>query len=248
MLILLTNDDGIQAAGLQALYAALAPQAQVVAVAPEQNMSGVGHGLTRSGSLRVTRLSEWQVSVDGTPSDCVQVALRQLLRQPPDLVISGINLGPNVAEDVTYSGTVGGAWEGALAGIPAMAVSVDGRRDPWHFDGALRMTQMFLSQWRDHPLPAGCFLNINAPNSPLHMIKRPVATRQGRRGGPWTTTKPLVEGGAPPFWSLDDAADAGELPPDFLMLEQGYVSVSVLNADMTHGPAAQRMRQWIAFQ
>src|SRR5947209_13367312 len=161
--ILITNDDGYRSEGLTALAARLKRIGDVTIVAPVQEASAIGHALTLRHPLRLERIAERVFAVDGTPTDCVNVAVAQVLEALPDLVVSGINKGWNVGDDVTYSGTVAGALEAALLGMPAIAVSLRQTRGDYDFSHAARAAATFADAMLRRPLPARTFLNINVP-------------------------------------------------------------------------------------
>nr|CRH07171.1 5'-nucleotidase surE [Candidatus Magnetococcus massalia] len=248
MLILLTNDDGIQSPGLHVLRDTLSAQHEVVVVAPARDMSGTGHGLTRGEEVRLQRISEREIAVTGTPTDCIMAALRHVLNRPPDLLISGVNLGGNLAEDISYSATVGAAWEGALSGIPSIAVSLDGHEEPWQFETAERVTRTIMAQWINHPLPPGTFLNVNIPNVPEYQIKGLKATRQGLRFQ-WPDP-PMTAAGTPAFWNPELALRTIEhsLPSDARVVKEGYVSVTALYAMFRHPNATESLQAWPLFR
>jgi 5'-nucleotidase len=188
MTILLTNDDGVAAAGIRALHVALKRVEKVVVVAPSNERSGASHALTMHDALRARSLGDDRWSVSGTPVDCVYVAVHELLEERPRLVISGINRGANLGDDVHYSGTVGAAREGALIGLPSLAVSlhVDHKRGERpvgspHFDTAVHFTLLVLERLAKNPLPEGVFLNLNVPDVPLKDVRGLRVCVLGRR-------------------------------------------------------------------
>src|SRR2546421_10697702 len=162
--ILITNDDGYRSAGIAALADAVAGLGEVTIVAPVTEASAIGHALTLRHPLRLERIADRLFAVDGTPTDCVNIAVTQVLRSLPDLVVSGINKGWNLGDDVTYSGTVAGALEGALLGIAAMAVSLKSTRGPYDFEPAARAAASIADVMLKSPLPARTFLNVNVPH------------------------------------------------------------------------------------
>src|SRR5471030_3337911 len=162
--ILVTNDDGYRSEGLKALADALAPLGEIIVVAPVTEASAIGHALTLRRPLRLERIEDRIYAVDGTPTDCVNIAITQVLRELPDLVVSGINKGWNLGDDVTYSGTVAGALEGALLGVPAIAVSQASTRDDgYDFGPAAHVAVTMAEAMLRRPLPGRAFLNINLP-------------------------------------------------------------------------------------
>src|SRR5213594_929920 len=159
--ILVTNDDGYRSPGIRALAGALAPLGDVTIVAPMTEASAIGHALTLRHPLRLERIDDHTFGVDGTPTDCVNVAVAHVFKGLPDLVVSGINKGWNVGDDVTYSGTVAGALEGALLGIPSIAVSLRHTRGDYNFSHAARAAAVMADAILQRPLPARTFLNLN---------------------------------------------------------------------------------------
>src|SRR5437773_12293670 len=164
MRIVVTNDDGYRSEGLLALADSLKRIGEVTIVAPVEEASAIGHALTLRHPLRLERIADRVFAVDGTPTDCVNVAVTQVLRTLPDLVVSGINKGWNLGDDVTYSGTVAGALEGALLGIPALAISLKSTRAEHDFGPAARAAATLAGALLQRPLPSRTFLNINVPH------------------------------------------------------------------------------------
>ncbi|WP_163144515.1 5'/3'-nucleotidase SurE, partial [Arhodomonas sp. KWT] len=178
MRILVSNDDGYRAPGLRALAAALDRHAEVVVVAPERDRSGASNSLTLDTPVRVWPVREGVFRVEGTPTDCVHLAVTGLIDPEPDMVVSGINAGANLGDDVLYSGTVAAAMEGRHLGLPAVAVSLAGN-EPTHYDTAAAVAERLLEQLRRDPLPADTILNVNVPDLPLERIAGFEATRLG---------------------------------------------------------------------
>ena len=166
MHILISNDDGYQAPGLAALADALSELGSIAVVAPDRNRSGASNSLTLDRPLRVQTAGNGFRVVDGTPTDCVHLAITGLLRDEPDMVVSGINLGPNLGDDTLYSGTVAAAIEGRFLGVPALAVSL-GSFEGRHFQTAARVTQILVRGLREDPLPDAFILNVNVPDLPF---------------------------------------------------------------------------------
>src|SRR5262252_3167303 len=169
--ILVTNDDGYFSPGVQALAAAFAPLGDVTLVAPLIEASAVGHALTLRRPLRLEKVGDGVYSVDGTPTDCVNIGIDEVLQGPPDLVVSGINKGLNVGDDVTYSGTVAGALEGALLGYQAIAVSMERTKGKWDFTAAANLTAELAAGLLHRPLPTRSFLNVNVPQGRLKGVR-----------------------------------------------------------------------------
>jgi 5'-nucleotidase len=245
--ILLTNDDGIFAPGLAALYQELRQLGEVTVVAPESEQSAVGHAISLSSPLRVKKASlgggVWGWAVSGTPADCVKIALAELLPEMPHLVVSGINLGPNVGINVLYSGTVSAATEAAILGAEkAVALSLNTYKDP-DFATAARVAGKLLSRLQGQPLSAPVCLNINLPALPEGEIKGVRLTRQD--------TGPLVEHfdrRVDPrehlYYWLAGINDRRDLAPDtdYGALQAGYISITPLHHDLTHYPSLRSLQ------
>ena len=239
--ILVTNDDGIHAAGLAALAEALAALGEVYVVAPDREESAVGHALTLHRPLRVDRLAERRYSVNGTPSDCVNLGVLGLLPEPPVLVVAGINHGSNLGDDVTYSGTVSAAMEGTLLGVPSLAVS-QADPDADGFKGAGPVARLIAARVLVEGLPAKTLLNVNLPRGEArgirmtrlgHRIYREKVIREvDPRGRPYYWV-----GAGPPEWHEDEASDIAAV-------HDGLASVTPLHLDLTHYGALGRMADW----
>lgn len=234
--ILVTNDDGVHSAGIHALAAALRVLGDVTIVAPVTESSAIGHALTLARPLRLERVPmEGAVfSVDGTPTDCVNIALTMVLDRKPDLVVSGINKGFNLGDDVTYSGTVAGAMEGALLGIPSLAVSLERTRDPHDFDftPAARAATTIARQILEHRLPARTFLNMNVPRRITHGFR---ATVQATRNHVTKVTQSIDPRGRPYYWIEEGESDwHPHERSDYEAVKSGWISVTPLHPDLTH--------------
>ena len=248
MLILLTNDDGIYAPGLAALYQELRQLGEVMVVAPESEQSAVGHAISLSTPLRVKKAplagDGWGWAVSGTPADCVKIALAELLPGTPELVVSGINLGPNVGINVLYSGTVSAATEAAILGVKqAVAVSLNTYKDA-DFATAARVTGKLLSRLKRQSMAKPLCLNVNLPALPEEDIKGVRLTRQD--------TGPLVEHfdcRVDPrerrYYWLAEINERKDSDPDtdYGALQAGYISVTPLHHDLTHYPSFNGLRQ-----
>ncbi|MEE8429530.1 MAG: 5'/3'-nucleotidase SurE, partial [Gammaproteobacteria bacterium] len=180
MNILISNDDGCQSAGIQCLAKTLSGVADVTVVAPDRDRSGSSNSLTLDGPIRVTQRRENIICVDGTPTDCVHLAITGLLEQEPDMVVSGINAGGNLGDDVLYSGTVAAAMEGRFLGFPAIAVSLVSDR-PTHYDTAARVVVELIARMQQKPVPPNTILNVNVPDRPWEELAGFQATRLGHR-------------------------------------------------------------------
>jgi 5'-nucleotidase len=245
MHILITNDDGYSARGIKILTQELAQVAQVSVVAPERNKSGASNSLTLMRPLRVKCLEQGSYFVDGTPTDCVHLALSGLLESQPDMVVSGINAGPNLGDDVLYSGTVAAAMEGRYLGLPAIAVSLAGK-PATHFETAAVITRRVIERLVQNPLPDDTLLNINVPDVPAEEIVAIEATRLGFRH----KSEPMIQQsdpyGRPLYWvgPPGEAQDGGE-GTDFRAIEQCIASVTPMQIDLTRHRGIQPLQSWL---
>lgn len=233
MKILISNDDGYLAPGINALAEALSQIADIVVVAPDSNRSGASNSLSLDRPLSMQQAANGFYFVNGTPTDCVHIALTGLLTEPPDLVVSGINHGPNMGDDTLYSGTVAAATEGYLFGIPAIAFS-QGSYGWTHIDAAARAARDVVQRYAD-ALQKPYLLNVNIPNLPYDALGQPVATRLGRRHQAEPVIKALDPRGREIYWIGPPGAckDAGE-GTDFHAVAQGRISMTPLQIDLTH--------------
>jgi 5'-nucleotidase len=247
MRILVTNDDGIGAPGLACLVKALERLGEVWIVAPDREQSAASHALTLRDPLRVIQHGEREFSVSGTPTDCVLVSvrgIRGLLEPVPDLVVSGINHGPNMGDDVTYSGTVAAAFEGRLLGLPAVAFS-NTEWKPRHLESSARIARQIVETLVSRGLPRETLLNVNIPDLPLEEILGIRVTRLGfrvyrdeiiakvdPRGRPY-----FWIGGDPPIWEMHDESD-------FSAVSEGYVSMTPLQTDWTDQARLEALSAW----
>ena len=243
MLILVTNDDGIHSPGLRVLAQSLGDLGRVVVVAPDRERSAISHALTLHAPLRAVAQATDRWAVDGTPTDCVNLGIHGLLKATPDLVVAGINLGANLGDDLTYSGTVAAAMEATLMGVPAMAVSLAaesfGDEDfAWGGCWAAKLATLVMA----HGLPADTFLNVNLPAGRPKGLK---LTRQGKRRYADAVVQNLDPRGRAYYW-----IGAGELAfqdlegTDVHAVQRGLVSVTPLHLDLTNYAAFARLRQW----
>jgi len=243
--ILLSNDDGYQADGLATLAVSLAGMAEIVIVAPDRNQSGASHSLTLDVPLRVDLTRDGMYCVNGTPTDCVHLALTGLLEEDPDMVIAGINHGANLGDDVLYSGTVAAAAEGRFLGLPAIAVSLVGE-NPRHFDTAGQAICVLLERLDKSPLPGDTTLNINVPDLPWAELRGFQATRLGYRH----RAEPMIESHDPKgrllYW-IGPAGTGQDAGPgtDFHAVENGYVSVTPLHFDLTRHAGVEGLAAWL---
>lgn len=242
--ILVTNDDGYDAAGLGALVHALEGLGRIVVAAPDRECSGSSHALTIRRPLRVWEAGPDRYRIDGTPTDCVHLGVFRLTGEaPPALVLSGINRGVNLGDDVTYSGTVAGALEGTLLHIPAVAFSAQleetGQAD---YSVAAAFARGLVERLLDDPLPAGVFLNVNVPAGRPRGVR---VTRQGSRTYRASVAENRDPAGRPYYWIAEsDHTPAGEPDGDHVAIEEGFVSVTPLHANMTHLPSMKMLADW----
>lgn len=244
MRILVSNDDGYNAPGIEALVRALQDLADLTIVAPETNCSGASNSLTLNRPLSVHQAGNGFHYVNGTPSDCVHVALTGLLDFRPDLIVSGINNGANMGEDTLYSGTVAAATEGYLFGVPAMAFSLV--RKGWdHLDTAARVARELVQRHMRQPLPGNTLLNVNIPAVEHAALQGISVTRLGRRHPSEPVVKSSTPYGDPVYWigPVGSVSDAGH-DTDFGAVEQLKVSVTPLKFDLTHYDQLPGLRSW----
>lgn len=243
MLILLTNDDGIHSAGLQALAEQLKSFGRIAVVAPDRERSAVGHALTLHAPLRAEEISRDRWAVSGTPTDAVSLGICSLLKEKPDLVISGINKGGNMGDDLTYSGTVAAAMEATLMGVPAIAVSLAGRSFRFEdFSHAAAIAMQLATTVLEHGLPADTFINLNVPEQKPLGIR---LTRQGKRIYEDAVVENRDPRGRSYYWIGAGALDFQNLAgTDFHAVHNGYASVTPLHLDLTNYAAMERLRQW----
>ncbi|AHE67522.1 5'/3'-nucleotidase SurE [Legionella oakridgensis ATCC 33761 = DSM 21215] len=221
MKILISNDDGVFAPGIRSLANELSTVADIEVMAPDRNRSGASNSLTLSQPLRVKKLDNGYYSVEGTPTDCVHLALTGFFESSADMVVSGINEGANLGDDILYSGTVAAAMEGRYLGLPAMAVSMVGDNIQ-HYDTAATITRQLILKLRTHRLPAQTILNINVPDLPLDKILGFEVTRLGTRHGAEPVIKEYDPRGRPIYWIGPPGVEADAGPgTDFLQSVRG---------------------------
>ncbi len=240
-LFLITNDDGIQSPGLEALVQALSKIAECVVIAPDRDNSAVSHSLTMNRPLLVTKLKDGYYTLNGTPTDCVAIGLNKIMPQKPDLLVSGINPGPNVGDDISYSGTVSAAVEGTMYGIPSLAVSLAGEA-PYDFTNGAEIAVKLAEQILRQGLPKDTLLNANIPQTnPNKGIK---VTRQGRRlwdnaiqeiHDPWGKKHYWIGGGTP--------SPASEEDTDVHAVSNGFISVTPIHLDLTNHQGIEHLKQ-----
>ena len=245
MRILLSNDDGYFAPGLAALAQALQPLGDITVVAPERDRSGASNSLTLDRPLSLLRASNGFFYVNGTPTDCVHMAVTGLLDIEPDIVVSGINSGSNMGDDTLYSGTVAAATEGYLLGVPAIAVSLVGKVYA-HYDTAARVARELVERILRDPPEGPLLLNVNVPDLPYEELAGTEVTRLGRRHKAQPVVKSVNPRGDTVYW-VGPAGAAREAGPgtDFHALERGAVSVTPLQVDLTHAGQLDAIGRWL---
>lgn len=245
MRILLSNDDGYFAPGLAALAEALASLGQVTVVAPERDRSGASNSLTLDRPLRLRKAANGFHFVNGTPTDCVHLAVTGMLDHLPDIVVSGINLGANMGDDTLYSGTVAAATEGYLLGVPSIAVSLTSHRGQ-HFDTAARVARELVERFIEQPFGQPVLLNVNVPDIPWDQLKGQRVTRLGRRHKAEPAVAQTTPRGETVYWvgAAGPAADASE-GTDFHATANGYVSITPLQIDLTHAAQTGAVTGWL---
>jgi len=245
MKILISNDDGYQAHGIVCLAAALASYGNIHVVAPERDRSGASNSLTLTQPLRPRIAENGFIYVDGTPTDCVHLAITGMLEEEPDIVVSGINAGANLGDDVIYSGTVAAAMEGRFLGLPAMAVSLvcDGSN---HYETAARVVTALLDQMASSPMSADTILNINVPDVPLSRLRGLEVTRLGQRHKAEPVIRSVDPRGESIYWVGPPGGeqDAGR-GTDFHAVREGYASITPIQVDLTRHHSLADTAQWI---
>ena len=245
MRILISNDDGVTAPGLAALYGALADYAECVVVAPDQDKSGASSSLTLDRPLHPHTLANGFISINGTPTDCVHLGLHGLLEPQPDMVVSGINLGANLGDDVLYSGTVAAALEGRFLDRPSFAFSLVSRQVD-NLPTAAFFARKLLEAHASLELPPRTVLNVNIPNLPLEKIRGIQLTRLGHRARAAAPVRMVDPRGKAGYWiaAAGDVEDGGP-GTDFHAVMQGYVSITPLQLDRTFGDGFKSLNGWL---
>lgn len=236
MLILLSNDDGIHSEGILYLNELLSKKFEVYVVAPEKERTCISHAVTIHKPLRIKKVHSKVYCTNGTPADCIFLALNKILPRWPDFIISGINKGPNMGQDVHYSGTIAAAKEGAFMGIPSMAVSISAREDFYFKDAAMVVERLLnLCKGIDKDFFKNMFLNVNVPNLPFDKIKGFLVTRLGKRIYNDTVTERIDPRGNKYYW-IGGNGDAFERidGSDFMAVEKGFVSITPIALDITN--------------
>jgi len=246
MKILLSNDDGYFAEGLLALAGALKKRADIVIVAPDKNRSAASNSLTLDLPLRTSEIEPNFYKVDGTPTDCVHLAITGLIKDEPDMVIAGINHGANMGDDVLYSGTLAAATEGRFLGFPAIAISL-ASNTPQYFETAAEVAIYLLQRIQEKPLARDVVLNVNVPDIPLTKLKGYQVTRLGQRHKSEPVIKSEDPRGRPIYWVGPPglARDDG-FGTDFNAVKNNYVSITPLQLDLTRYELLDDLSEWIS--
>lgn len=245
MKILISNDDGFLAPGLSILAKTLAEIAEVTVVAPDRNRSGASNSLSLVNPLRIMKNDNGFISVNGTPTDCVHLAVTGLLNEMPDMVVSGINEGSNLSDDVLYSGTVAAATEGRFLGLPAIAVSLQGPKCRY-YESAAQVAKTLVLRLQSDPLPHDTILNVNVPDLPLSEIKGIEVTRLGTRHIAEPTIKTVDPRGRKIYWIGQPGPEQDAGPgTDFYAVNQGYISITPLHLDLTHYKVFEQLSGWV---
>lgn len=247
MYFLLSNDDGYQAPGIACLANALSTLGEVTVVAPDRNRSGASNSLTLDRPLQASTAPNGYIYVNGTPTDCVHLAITGLLDRDPDMVIAGINSGANLGDDVLYSGTVAVAMEGRFLGLPAMAISLAGEK-LIHYQTAARVAKLLVKSMCKRPLPTDTILNVNVPDLPWVELAGFQATRLGQRHKSEPVIRQTDPRGQTIYWvgppGLEEDAGVGT---DFYAVRTGNVSVTPLQVDLTRYTAMETVSQWLTY-
>ena len=248
MEILLTNDDGIQAEGLWALYDRFAPSHRITVVAPDRERSAIGHAITLHAPIRADVVSmngaKGAYAVSGTPADCIKLAVAELVEQKPDLVISGINPGANVGVNINYSGTLAAAREATLYGIPAIAVSIQAK-SPSYYDDTAAFVEKLIHKIDRHGLPLGTLLNVNVPDLPREKLKGIRLSRQGDEHFKEGMEKRLDPRQRPYFWyGIYTQDPVGDADMDAVVLADDYISITPLRCDATDYNHLETLKAW----
>ncbi|CAK0748984.1 broad specificity 5'(3')-nucleotidase and polyphosphatase [Gammaproteobacteria bacterium] len=245
MRILLSNDDGYQAPGLRCLAQSMGEIAEIVVVAPERDRSGASNSLTLDTPIRAVRTDNGFYRVDGTPTDCVHLAITGLLEEEPNMVVSGINTGANLGDDVIYSGTVAAAMEGRFLGLPAIAISLANLKDE-HYETAAAVARVLVMRIQKEPLPADTILNVNVPDLPWGELAGFKATRLGHRHKAEPVIRATDPRGRTIYWvgPAGPEQDAGP-GTDFHAIRNRYVSVTPIHVDLTRHTVIDRVAGWL---
>ena len=250
-IILVSNDDGINSEGIKALSECLKDLGDVYVVAPDREQSAVSHSLTLHRPLRIEELNDRKFSIDGTPTDCISIAMNAILPSKPKIIVSGINKGGNMGEDVSYSGTVSAAKEGVLLGVPSIAVSLIagsgagqmGGVGPFDFTNAAEFTKKIATYTLENPIPNQTLLNVNIPN--VEKIKGYKITKQGSRTFGDTVVEKTDPRGKKYYWIAGDIKgwEGGE-EADYHAVKNGFASITPIHLDMTNHSVIKQLKDW----
>lgn len=247
MKILISNDDGVHALGIAVLANEIAKVAEVTVIAPDRNRSGASNSLSLQVPVRVHQLSNGYYSVTGTPTDCVHLAVTGMLNTKFDMVISGINAGANLGDDVIYSGTVAAASEGRVLGLPSIAISLVGKDPQKNYETAAIVARQIIEHITQMPLSPATILNVNVPDVPFEELQGFELTRLGKRHPAQQAIKATDPRGYPVYWigSSGEEEDAGP-GTDFGAIKHNFVSVTPIKVDMTSYSAFQEIGGWVS--
>lgn len=245
MRILVSNDDGYQAPGIVCLARELGTIADITVVAPDRDRSGASNSLTLDLPIRAGEVEPGRFRVEGTPTDCVHLAVTGLLEHEPDMVVSGINAGANMGDDILYSGTVAAATEGRFLGLPAIAISLTSHA-PGHYATAARVAVMLVQKLLRDPLPADTILNVNVPDLPWNELRGFEATRLGQRHRAEAAIRTVDPRNRPIYWIGPPGSeqDAGQ-GTDFHAVRNGFVSITPIQIDLTRYEALDKVAGWV---
>ncbi|QTS84193.1 5'/3'-nucleotidase SurE [Coxiella endosymbiont of Amblyomma nuttalli] len=243
--LLISNDDGVYAKGLIVLARTLVELGKIDIVAPDRNRSGASNSLTLNAPLHIKKLENSVISVEGTPTDCVHLAITGVLPEMPDIVVTGINDGPNLGDDVWYSGTVAAAMEGRFLGLPALAISLVGEQFR-HHETAAKVAYKLIQHIVKEPLHPGTILNVNVPDLPYLDLKGFEVTRLGTRHRSEPTIRQIDPRGHPIYWigAAGSEHDSGH-GTDFFAINNSCVSITPLRVDLTHYEVFDQLSSWI---
>ena len=246
MELLVSNDDGIEAPGIRVLAECMRTLGTVTVVAPDKNRSGASNSLTLDAPIRIKEIEPGQFRVSGTPTDCVHIALTGMLDDDPDIVVSGINAGANLGDDVIYSGTVAAAMEGRFLGLPALAMSLVGEERPMHYETAGEAAIRLVRQLQKDPLPADTILNVNVPNCPWSDIRGFEVTRLGHRHRAEPAIRTTDPRGREMYWIGPAGAEQDAGPgTDFDAIRRRYISITPIHVDLTRYQALDQVAGWV---
>ncbi|MEE9422154.1 MAG: 5'/3'-nucleotidase SurE [Gammaproteobacteria bacterium] len=248
MHILISNDDGYLAPGIRCLADALARIAEITVVAPDRDRSGASNSLTLDSPIRARKMENGFTRVEGTPTDCVHLAITGLLEEEPDIVVSGINSGANLGDDVLYSGTVAAAMEGRFLGLSAIAVSMASFQ-PQHYDTAARVACELVEQVKSQPVPAATILNVNVPDVPWEDLAGWQVTRLGHRHKSEPVIRQQDPRGRPIYWVGPAGAEQDAGPgTDFYAVNHNFVSITPIHADLTRHDVLDDLKQCLGLE